>query len=162
MTGTPGRPDFIRHYRDIERSFGEGELQSIGAPFGRVLGLARIGVNHDVLPPGHRTSYPHAHSEQEEFVFVIEGHPDAWIDGVLHPLGPGDGIALPAGTGIAHSILNNTGAPVHLLVVGERRPEDRVIYPINPERNDRPNAWQDAPKHPLGPHDGRPKPRNGA
>ncbi|MBI1775312.1 MAG: cupin domain-containing protein [Proteobacteria bacterium] len=155
MPAKPERPAFIRHYREIERSYGADDLEFAGAPFGKTLGLARIGVNHDVIPPGHRTSFPHAHSEQEEFVFVIEGHPDVWIDGVLHALGPGDGIAFPSGTGIAHSVLNNSDAPVRLLVVGERRSGDRIAFPINPERRDRPNYWHDAPTRPLGAHDGR-------
>jgi hypothetical protein len=27
------------------------------------------------LPPGRRTSYPHAESDEEEFVYVLEGYP---------------------------------------------------------------------------------------
>ena len=155
--GTTGRPAFIRHYREIERAYGEDDRQCVGAPFGRLLGLERLGVHHDTIPPGHRSSPPHAHSANEEFVFVAEGHPDVWIDGVLHPLGPGDGIAFPAGTGIAHTILNNTDRPVRLIVIGERRPGDRLFFPLDPERMDRPNAWRDAPRRTLGPHDGRPR-----
>ncbi|MBI1775313.1 MAG: cupin domain-containing protein [Proteobacteria bacterium] len=159
MTGSRERPAFIRHYREIERSVGENNLQAMAAPFGSALGLARIGVNQEIIQPGHRSSFPHAHSEDEEFVFVVEGHPDVWIDGDLYGLEPGDGVAFPAGTGIAHCFINNSGAPVRLLIVGERRPEDRVIYPVNPERRERPNWWHDAPQRPLGAHDGRPTPR---
>jgi uncharacterized cupin superfamily protein len=67
------------------------------ASLGRRLGLTRIGIHHVRLPPGRRTSYPHAESAEEEFVFVIKGNPDAWIDGDLYPLRPGDSVAfLPA------------------------------------------------------------------
>ena len=129
------------------------------APFGRRLGLSRLGVNLETIPPGCRSAEPHAHERDEEFVYVIEGNPDAWIDGELHGLRPGDGIAFPAGTGIAHCFLNNTDGAVRLLIIGERHPEDRVAYPLNPERRAAPNNWSDAPARPLGKHDGRPKPR---
>jgi uncharacterized cupin superfamily protein len=111
-----------------------------------------------VLPPGRRTSLPHAESDEEEFVYVIEGAPDLWLNGTLHRLGPGDGVGFPAGTGIAHSFLNNSAAPVVLLVVGEpAKPGNLVLYPVNLEMRDlRADWWADAPRHPLGPHDGVP------
>lgn len=156
------RPEFIGHWRDLERPDdwtyeGDDELMAIDASLGRKLGLARIGVHHVRLPPGRRTSYPHAESAEEEFVFVIEGRPDAWIDGTLHRLEPGDGVAFPAGTGVCHTFLNNTAEEVRLLVVGEKRkPENRVRYPLNPDFEAAMGyAWTDAPRRPLGPHDGR-------
>ena len=135
---TPKRPPFIAHWSEIERPDDQhydedDELMSIGAPFGRHFGLAKLGIHHERLPPGRRTSFPHAESAEEEFVYVIEGEPDVWIDGHLHRLRPGDAVGFPAGTGIAHSFLNNTEAEVHLLVVGERRkPENRIFYPLHP------------------------------
>jgi len=91
-------------------------------------------------------------------VYVIEGEPDVWIDGHLHRLRPGDAVGFPAGTGIAHSFLNNTEAEVHLLVVGERhKPENRVFYPLHPDRRALHHGWwDDHPTHALGPHDGMP------
>jgi len=152
------RPDFIRHWRDLEgaddrRYPGDSELHSIGAPLGRRLGLTRIGIHHERLPPGRRTSYPHAESAEEEFVYVIEGHPDVWIDGALHRLGPGDAVGFPAGTGICHTVLNNTAAEVRLLVVGERsKPENKVHYPLN---RDYERTRADAAPRALGGHDGK-------
>ena len=157
------RPDFIKHYTEIEEADaahykGSDERFSAGAPFGRHFGLQRIGIHHERLLPGRRTSLPHAESHEEEFVYVIEGTPDVWIDGHLHPLGPGDGVGFPAGTGIAHSFLNNTGSDVRLLVVGDRnRPENRVVYPVDSWRKPyRTDWWDDAPVRELGPHDGKP------
>jgi uncharacterized cupin superfamily protein len=157
------RPDFIKHYGEIQgpddsRYRGSDELLSIGAPFGRAFGLTRLGIHHELLRPGRRTSYPHAESLEEEFVYVIEGTPDAWIDGHLHRLAPGDGVGFPAGTGICHTFINNTDRDVRLLVVGEAsKPDNRVFYPLNPEQRPlRTDWWEDAPRRPLGPHDGRP------
>jgi uncharacterized cupin superfamily protein len=107
------RPPFIKHYSEIKQPdnshySGSNELHSIGSPFGRVFGLQRLGIHHELLPPGRRTSYPHAESMEEEFVYVIEGNPDAWVDGYLHRLAPGDGVGVPAGTEICHTFINNT------------------------------------------------------
>ena len=160
---TPDRPSSIAHWREIEQSDdkryeGDDELMSIGAPFGAAFGLTKLGIHHERLPPGRRTSFPHAESAEEEFVYVIEGEPDVWLDGHLHRLKPGDAVGFPAGTGIAHTFLNNTATEVHLLVVGERsKAENRIVYPLNPDRKPlRKDWWDDPPRHTLGPHDGLP------
>ena len=156
------RPDFIAHWSDLEKSDdrhygGDTELMSIGASLGRNLGLTRIGIHHERLPPGRRTSYPHAESAEEEFVYVLEGEPDAWIDGHLHKLKPGDAVAFPAATGICHTFLNNTPSEVRLLVVGERdKEENRIRYPLNEaHERTRTDRWVDWPARPLGPHNGK-------
>lgn len=60
---------------------------------------------------------------------MIAGTPDVWLNDELHPLRPGDWVGFPAGTGVCHSVLNNSAREVRLLVVGEtHRPEDRVFY----------------------------------
>ena len=125
------------------------------AAFGKALGLAHIGVNHETVFPGGQSSRPHAHSKDEEFVFVVEGQPSLWIDGHLIELDEGDAVAFPAGTGIAHCFINNSDASIKLLIVGEHWPDDRVIYPVNPEIR-HPRPWANAPTRALGPHDGCP------
>ena len=155
------RPDFIRHWTELEDADdshydNDTELMAIGAPLAQKLGLTRIGIHHNRLPPGRRTSYPHAESTEEEFVHVLEGHPDVWIDGHLHPLSPGDSIAFPAGTGICHTFLNNTDTEVRLLVIGEKtKDENRIRYPVNEAHEaTRTDRWTDWPQRPIGPHDG--------
>jgi len=148
------------HWTSIERADadqyeGDDELMSIGAPFGRHLGLLRLGIHHERLLPGRRTSYPHAESAEEEFVFVIAGTPDVWLEGDLHRLRPGDAVGFTAGTGICHTFLNNTAGEVRLLVVGEAaKPDNRVFYPHNPEQATRSDWWNDPPVRALGDHDG--------
>jgi uncharacterized cupin superfamily protein len=157
------RPDFISHWSNLEgsdnrRYSGNEELLSIGAPVGRLLGLTKLGIHHERLPPGRRTSYPHAESGEDEFVFIIEGMPEVWVDGYLHQLGPGDCVAFPSGTGIAHTFINNTNTEVRLLVVGETNvPNAKIHYPLNIEyAKTRSDIWLDPPSRPLGPHDGHP------
>lgn len=158
------RPDCIRHFSEIADPDdahypGSAEKLSIGSPFGRRLGLKRLGIHHELLPPGRRTSWPHAERAEEEFVYVIEGTPDVWLDGTLHRLQPGDGVGFPAGTGLAHCVINNTDQPVRLLVVGEAsKPENQFHYPLHPDRNAAIGSrwWSDVPARALGAHDGLP------
>lgn len=157
------RPDFIRHWSELEDDGNatyphDAERFTFGAPLGRALGLTRIGIHHERLPPGRRSSYPHAESLEEEFIYVLEGHPDAWINGALHRLQPGDAVAFPAGTGICHTFINNSESDVRLMVVGEaNKPDNRIHYPMHPEYEaQRKDRWTDVPAQPMGAHDGKP------
>ncbi|MCC7541667.1 MAG: cupin domain-containing protein [Deltaproteobacteria bacterium] len=128
---------------------------------GSAAGLNVIGLHVVRVPTGYRTSWPHAEEKEEEFVLVLEGEVDAWIDGHLHRMKKGDLAAFPSGTGISHVFLNDGPNEALLLVGGERAKHDsRIHYPLHPSRkgdmrwND---WWHDVPRHPLGPHDGMPK-----
>ncbi|HEX7327069.1 MAG TPA: cupin domain-containing protein [Casimicrobiaceae bacterium] len=119
-----------------------------------------MGINIQRLPPGYRSSWPHAEEREEEFVYVLQGEVDAWVDGNIHRMRSGDLAAFPAGTGISHCFINNTETEVVLLVGGEaRKPANRIFYPLNPSRRSDMDAsewWADVPKRELGPHDGLP------
>ena len=150
------RPPFIGHYQDFiqedkHRYPGSDELLSIGSPVGKELGLKNSGVHIELLPPGRRTSWPHAESEEEEFAFILQGTPSVWIDGQLFELFPGDFVAFPAGTGVAHTFINNHNKPAIILVGGEKKPEiNKVFYPLHPERNqemlEKGQLWENVPK----------------
>ena len=166
------RPENIKHYTEIQEEDNShypdsDELLSIGSPFGRLMGLTRLGVHHELVPPGRRVSWPHAESDIDEFIYVIGGQPDVWIDGEIYRLDPGDGVAFPCGTGSAHTFINNTDSDVQLLVIGEAsaaRPNNKLSYPLNPIRKEQigERYWHDVPQRPLGDHDGLPdKPQNG-
>ena len=117
------RPPFIVSTSDLpERRHVYPQSQKQLAPIrsaGRAAGLQRIGINLQRLLPGTRSSWPHAESDEEEFVYVIEGEVQAWIDGVLHPMRADDLAAFPAGTGISHCFINNSDQEALLLVGGE-------------------------------------------
>lgn len=135
---------------------GSPELHSISASYSNLFRLMRLGIHHERLPPGRRLCWPHAEADEEEFVFVIEGEPDLWLDGHVRRLKPGDGCSFPAGTGITHTFLNNTAADVRLLVVGEAsRRRSRWYYPLHPKRNEEigDSNWKDHPVREMGPHD---------
>lgn len=154
------RPPGIVRWQDLEGPewtyASSDERMGRDADFGRHFGFRALGIHHVRLEPGRRSSFPHAESAEDEFVYVLEGVPDLWLDGHLHRLGPGDAVGFPAGTGQAHSFLNNSDREVRLLVVGDRpRAGNRVFYPRNPEERDRrDDVWDDPPPRETGPHDG--------
>jgi uncharacterized cupin superfamily protein len=154
------RPPEIVRWQDLEGPDwtyrGSDEPMGRDADYGRHFGFRALGIHHVRLEPGRRTSFPHAESAEDEFVYVIEGTPDVWLDGHLHRLGPGDALGFPAGTGQAHSFLNDTEAVVRLIVAGDRpRAENRIHYPMNPEQRPlRDDWWEDPPACERGPHDG--------
>lgn len=154
----------VVHYSAIEddaKNYYPGSDESFahGAAFSSHFGLMRLGIHHERLAPGKRTSWPHAEADEEEFVYVIDGTPDLWLDGEVRRLQPGDGVGFAAGTGIAHVLINNTQSDVRLLVVGEAsRQRSRIDYPMHPKRNEEIGTrhWKSKPGQAMGPHDGLP------
>ena len=161
------RPSFIGNYKDLmdeDNAHYEGsdELLAIGAAVGKKLGLVKIGIHIETIPSGRRTSWPHAESLEEEFVFVVKGKPDVWINGEIYPLSEGDFVAFPSGTGIAHVFLNNTYEDAILLVGGEKsKEENKIYYPMHPARNEKMKEkgcfWENPPKQVMGTHNGEAK-----
>ena len=96
---------------------------------GDVFGLSNFGVNLTRLAPGAASSLRHAHSRQDEFVYVLQGHPTLLTDRGATPLGPGDCAGFKAGTGDAHCLRNDTASTVVYLEVGDRSPGDAGSYP---------------------------------
>lgn len=164
MSDSPKRPPFIVSAAGVAEKCdaypNSDEPLAVCRAIGRAAGLLRIGLHLCRLPPGRRLSWPHAEETEEEFVYVIDGEVDAWIDGALHPMKAGDLAAFPAGTGISHTFLNNGAREATLLVGGEAsKPDNRIFYPLHPHRRgDMPwsHWWDDVPSRPLGPHDGKP------
>lgn len=127
----------------------------LDADYSRALGTEKIAVHWVKLPPHQRSSTPHAESHEEEFVYIVSGHPHVWINGYIYQLAPNMVVGFPAGSGIIHTFINNTQAEVEMIVLGERsKKENKYIYPINPELRDehKNNWWFEWPEQSLGPH----------
>src|SRR5262252_2358559 len=58
-------------------------------PLGDLFGLANFGVNLTRLAPGAYSALRHAHAKQDEFVYVLEGHPTLHTDEGRTRLSPG-------------------------------------------------------------------------
>ncbi len=159
-----GRPDFAAQWRDIlnkkpNRYPHSDEDQTLDARFDNRARFSRIGMRVQLLKAGRRTSWPHAERDEDEFVYVVSGKVDAWNDGHITPMGEGDFIGWPGGTGITHVIINNSDDDAVLIVGGERsRMVNQFWYTFHPRYNKEigKGYWADHPVHKLGPHDGLP------
>ena len=63
---------------------------------GDALGLTKIGVNLTTLSPGKESSMRHWHTHEDEFVYVLEGHPTLVTDAGEAILSPGMCAGFPA------------------------------------------------------------------
>lgn len=98
-------------------------------PLGDVFGLTTFGVNLTRLAPGGSSSLRHAHTKQDEFVYILEGNPTLHTDEGRTRLAPGMCAGFKAGTGNAHRLLNETQQDVLYLEIGDRLPGDGANYP---------------------------------
>lgn len=98
-------------------------------PLGDRFGLTHFGVNLTTLPPKSVSALRHAHSRQDEFVYILAGHPTLYTDEGATPLSPGMCAGFPAGSGNGHRLANETDQEVQYLEVGDRSEGDEVSYP---------------------------------
>lgn len=96
---------------------------------GEVFGLSNFGVNLARLAPGAVSALRHSHTRQDEFVYILEGHPTLHTDEGHTRLAPGMCAGFRAGTGNGHHLINETEAAVVYLEVGDRTAGDSASYP---------------------------------
>ena len=158
------RPSFIRNWRDSEAPAappGAAEDFGFASELTEAAGLGNLRVAQLRIPPGLRAYPPLAMRDLEVFAFVLEGAPDLWADGYLHRLAVGDSVCLTAGTGIAHSLINNAqgDARVFVFSLAMRRGE-KVAQPTDSSASEQlaklGMLWADAPKRKRGPNSGKP------
>tara|TARA_A100001037_G_C15056621_1_gene592675 strand:+ start:702 stop:1196 length:495 start_codon:yes stop_codon:yes gene_type:complete len=100
------------------------------------LGLSAFGVNLLRIEPGAQSSARHWHSEQDEFVYVLEGEATLVTDEGETTLSAGMAAGFPAGNPNGHTLANRSDADVLVLEVGNRPREEDVTYPDIDMRND--------------------------
>lgn len=91
-------------------------------------GLERIGVNLARIPPGKEAFVPHAHTTQEEWVYVLSGKGRVLIGEQEHEVGPGDFMGYPC-DGTPHHMRNIGDEDLVVLQGGERRAGDIGRFP---------------------------------
>jgi uncharacterized cupin superfamily protein len=101
----------------------------IKRPLGDLFGLTVFGVNLTTLKPGTMSALRHAHTKQDEFVYVVEGYPVLVTDEGETQLKPGMCAGFKAGTGNGHHLINRGQQDVTYLEVGDRTPGDGATYP---------------------------------
>lgn len=98
-------------------------------PLASLFGIANFGVNLTTLAPGAVSALRHAHTRQEEFIYILQGTPTLRTDAGDTLLAPGMCAGFAAATGDAHQLLNLSGEAVTYLEIGDRSTGDEVHYP---------------------------------
>jgi uncharacterized cupin superfamily protein len=96
---------------------------------GDLFGLVNFGVNLTRLLPGAESALRHAHTKQDEFIYILQGHPVLITDAGATQLAPGMCAGFKAGNGDGHQLVNRTSEEVVYLEVGDRSIGDAGIYP---------------------------------
>lgn len=96
---------------------------------GEVFGLKNFGVNLTTLAPGTVSALRHAHTRQDEFVYVLEGVATLLTDAGETRLAPGMCAGFRAGSGDAHQLVNRGTVDVVYLEIGDRAAGDEIAYP---------------------------------
>jgi uncharacterized cupin superfamily protein len=91
---------------------------------GEGAGLSQFGMNLMTLKPGGWSSQPHWHTDEDEFVWIVEGEVVLVSDDGEQLLEAGDCAGFPAAAAAGRHLQNRTERDVLLLEVGSRRPED--------------------------------------
>jgi len=98
-------------------------------PLGDLFGLSNFGVNLVRLLPGAGSALRHAHSRQDEFVYILQGDPVLVTDAGETQLSAGMCAGFRFGTGNGHQLLNRSSVEVVYLEVGDRSAGDTAVYP---------------------------------
>lgn len=96
---------------------------------GDLFGLASFGVNLTRLAPGAMSALRHAHTVQDEFIYVLQGRPTLVTNAGDTQLSPGMCAGFRAGSGDAHHLVNRGSEEVVYLEIGDRQPGDSASYP---------------------------------
>lgn len=96
---------------------------------GDLFGLSNFGVNLTRLKPGAMSALRHAHEKQDEFVYILEGHPTLVTNAGETRLAPGMCAGFKAGDGDAHHLVNRGTGDVLYLEIGDRTPMESCSYP---------------------------------
>jgi len=98
-------------------------------PLGDLFALTNFGVNLTRLAPGAISAIRHAHTRQDEFVYILQGDPVLVTDAGETQMAAGMCAGFKAGTGNAHKLINRSTGEVVFLEVGDRSEGDEVSYP---------------------------------
>lgn len=96
---------------------------------GDLFGLKNFGVNLTHLAPGAISALRHAHTVQDEFIYILQGAPVLITNAGETPLAPGMCAGFQAGTGDAHHLVNCGADEVVYLEIGDRSAGDGATYP---------------------------------
>jgi uncharacterized cupin superfamily protein len=88
----------------------------------------RVGVAVEELAPGKQSSPAHYHIFEEEHVYIFEGALTVRLGDDRYDMKSGDYVCFPAGQKAGHCLINKSGAICRYVIVGERNPDEVVVY----------------------------------
>jgi mannose-6-phosphate isomerase-like protein (cupin superfamily) len=107
---------YIAHLNDLPPYSPPGHSRTINR---RLLGPGRSGSDRIEVVLGQiefgGQADPHAHPDQEQAFFVLEGKAVVEIEGESEVVGPNDFVYLPSGT--SHQVTPLKGPPLRLLII---------------------------------------------
>jgi uncharacterized cupin superfamily protein len=96
---------------------------------GEAFGLSNFGVNLTRLAPGAVSALRHAHTKQDEFIYILEGEAVLRTDEGETHMTPGMCVGFRCGTGNGHQLINRSNHDIVYLEIGDRSAGDAVSYP---------------------------------
>lgn len=108
-------------------------------------GGARLGCSLYELPPGKRSFPFHYHVANEEAIYILDGTATLRLGDRTIAVRAGDYIALPAGPGHAHQLINSSAAPLRYLCMSTTLSPEVAVYPDSHKV-----AFSTAPGGPAG------------
>ncbi|MDX2145526.1 MAG: cupin domain-containing protein [Rhodospirillaceae bacterium] len=93
------------------------------------LGLKDFGVNLTTLMQGAASAMRHHHSNNDEFVYIVDGEATLITDAGEQTLSTGMCAGFPKGKKDGHHLVNKSDRPVLYLEVGTNNMPDLIHYP---------------------------------
>lgn len=121
-----GQVDWAQAWRGRHPFNPASEMKLV--PLGDPAGMSQLGAHLIRIPPGKESYIPHAHSVSEEFVFILEGVGEMVLDGIGHPVGPGDFVGFPI-DGVVYSLKSKGPGDLVYLTAGRRDPIEVADMP---------------------------------
>ncbi len=96
---------------------------------GPALGLKELGVNLTTLMQGAASAMRHHHSNNDEFVYIVDGEATLVTNAGEQILSTGMCAGFPKGKKDGHQLVNKSERPVIYLEAGTNFMPDLIVYP---------------------------------
>lgn len=124
----PGRSPHVANdqHVEVESLERDGAVRLYRRRLGHATGGEKLGASLIELQPRHRSWPHHAHTANEEALYILEGRATLRLDDERVPLEAGDYVTLPAGR--AHQLINQDEVTRYLCISTMQHPEV-LTYP---------------------------------